>query len=209
MYGVFGNLLQLVYIWNNICYLFTDGRQFTVYNKEQILQESEKARYIDCRLNAYPIFSESESELVSPTIIFIDIDGDSKKLMNSILKRTLKKIRSKLKAYLPTVLWTGNGYHLYVVLDTTALELMPKLTELCSEPSKLFHKFAESYLTNGMNDLNHNPTFKSCLLRIPGTLNSKCLSHNVDAEVKIIRRFQEAVPLIDRILSQDITSSKG
>ena len=78
-------------------------KQFTVYNKEQILNECIKACFIDCRLNAYPVSDNDEdnalfihdrsrdhnhientnssqlpsSEIFSsqaPNIIFIDID---------------------------------------------------------------------------------------------------------------------------------------
>ena len=34
----------------------SQGRQFTVYNEEQILNECIKASFIDCRLNAYPLY---------------------------------------------------------------------------------------------------------------------------------------------------------
>ena len=46
---------------------------------------------------------------------------------------------------------------------------------------------------------NHNPSFKSCLLRIPGTINSKNGS-----EVKIIQRFDEnKIPSIDNHLLRE------
>jgi hypothetical protein len=83
------------------------------------------------------------------------------------------------------------------------LELIPKLTELCPEPSRLFLTFAESSLTNRRSDFKHNPSFKSCLLRIPGTLNSKNVRANVDAEVKIVQKFQGSVPLIGSALVHD------
>ena len=75
----------------------------------------------------------------------------------------------------PTVLWTGNGYHIYIVLDTRPLELITDLVELSDNPSEEFLKFAEFIFTNKRKDSCHNPSFKSCLLRIPYTLNSKCI----------------------------------
>jgi Primase X len=171
----------------------SNGRQFTVCTKEQILQECEKAHYIDCRLNAYP--AVSENAIIAPTIIFIDIDGNSKLELDKLLKRTLNMTKLKLNDCVPTVLWTGNGYHMYLIIDIIALELMPKFNELFEEPSKLFLKFAESCLTNKRNDPKHHPTFKSCLLRIPGTLNSKSFVQGADPEVKIIQRFQDTARL--------------
>ncbi|MBA3978421.1 MAG: hypothetical protein H0X50_09575 [Nitrosopumilus sp.] len=43
----------------------------------------------------------------------------------------------------PTVLWTGNGYHIYIVLETRPLELIKELKELSNEPSNKFLKFGE------------------------------------------------------------------
>ena len=88
-----------------------------------MLQECEKAHFVDCRLNAYPLFDEGS--LIAPTIIYIDIDGISKLELDKILNRTKRIIKLKLNDYIPTVLWTGNGYHVYVVIDTTALEFIP------------------------------------------------------------------------------------
>ncbi len=170
----------------------SQGKQFVVYNVEQILEECEKSNFIDCRLNAYPFLVDCLP--TAPTIIFIDIDGDSTNIPDK-LEQTLKINKSKLNNYLPTIMWTGNGYHVYIIIDTIALEFMPKLSELSSQPSRLFLKFAESWLTDNKSDSKHNPSFKSCLLRIPGTSNSKCLPHETDTEVKIIQKFQGTVHL--------------
>ena len=42
----------------------SQGRQFTVYNEEQILNECIKANFIDCRLNAYPVLSDDDMSLL-------------------------------------------------------------------------------------------------------------------------------------------------
>ena len=36
----------------------TKGKQFTVYDKGQILNECIKANFLDCRLNGYPILDK-------------------------------------------------------------------------------------------------------------------------------------------------------
>jgi hypothetical protein len=84
---------------------FSEGRQFVIWNENQIMQECEKANYVDCRLNAYPIFEEGNQ--IVPSIIFIDIDGDSVQRSDKILKQTLKTIKLKLNGGVPTILWTG------------------------------------------------------------------------------------------------------
>jgi len=47
-----------------------------------------------------------------------------------------------------------------------------------------FMQFAEDFLASKKGDPQHNPTINSCLVRIPGTINSKCTQ-----EVKVIQRW--------------------
>jgi len=69
------------------------GKQFTVYDKDQILNECIKASFVDCRLNGYSIpdkeigiedhhhhdhvkcKSQISMPLQAPNIIFIDVDN--------------------------------------------------------------------------------------------------------------------------------------
>ena len=146
----------------------TNGKQFTVYNKEQILDACIKSNFIDCRLNAYPVLEDGL--LQAPNIIFIDLDLQSNlKELKKYLDKTLKIIKQKINGFEPTVLWSGNGYHIYIVLDVRPLELIEELRELSDKPSEQFLRFAESVFTNNNERFSHNPSFQSCLLRIPGT----------------------------------------
>jgi hypothetical protein len=152
----------------------SQGKQFTVYNKEQILDACIKANFFDCRLNAYPILEDGL--LQAPNLIFIDLDLQSNLLeLNKSLDKILKVIKQKLNRFEPTVLWTGSGYHIYIVLDVRPLELIGEIKELSDKPSEQFLRFAESSFTNNKKDSQHNPSFKSCLLRIPGTLIPKII----------------------------------
>lgn len=171
----------------------SNGKQFTVYNKEQIVVECIKSNFVDCRLNAYPILEDGL--LQAPNLIFIDLDlQPNLKELNKNLDKTLKTIKQKLNGLKPTVFWTGNGYHIYIVLDVRPLELIEELRELSNEPSEQFLRFAESLFTNNKKDFHHNPSFQSCLLRIPGTINSKNTS-----EVKIIQMFEaNNIPSVDK-----------
>ena len=56
-------------------------------------------------------------------------------------------------------------------------------------------KFAEYYFTDGKSDPQHNPTVNSCLMRIPGTLNSKC-----GREVGIVQEWDYHRPSVDALL---------
>lgn len=191
----------------------SQGRQFTIYNEEQILNECIKANFIDCRLNAYPVLpSDGLVDLVqAPVIIFLDIDmikgfryEEALEQLNKALKQALTIIKKKLNGCIPTVLWTGNGYHIYIVLDTRPLELITDLIELSNEPSKEFLKFAEIIFSNKKADNRHNHSFNSYLLRIPYTFNSKCFTKGKDAEVKIVKKFDTlAIPKIDSNLIRE------
>lgn len=177
----------------------SQGRQFTVYSEEQILNECIKANFIDCRLNAYPVSDDNNISIgiQAPNIILIDLDlskneneDDALLRLNKITSNILNTIGNKLQGGCkPTVLWTGNGYHIYIVLDTRRLELITELAELSKQPSEEFLKFVEIKFSNYKSDSKHNPSFKSYLLRIPHTFNSKCITKGVDAGVKIIHRF--------------------
>jgi len=202
----------------------SQGRQFIVYSEDQILHECEKAAFVDCRINAYSVSERSQSDALdifsaqAPNIIFIDIDlpkGYESKEEEAIIKlnKTLKKaqsiIQKKLDGCKPTVLWTGNGYHIYIVLNTRPLELIKELTELSDKPSEEFLRFAEFTFTNKKRDSCHNPSFKSSLLTIPYTLNSKCIDPTTgnyikDPEVKTIQEFDSlAIPTINNKLLRE------
>jgi hypothetical protein len=57
-----------------------------------------------------------------------------------------------------------------------------------------FLDLQKNFLSNGSADKNNNPSFKSCLLRIPGSINSKY----VNTKVKIIQKWNGYRPPIPR-----------
>ncbi len=186
---------------------FRNNRQYTVYNKEQILNECIKADFIDCRINAYPVLDSnnyhSYSNIQAPNLIFIDLDLD-KNLSHQeaitnlvkLKKRSIKITKERLNGSQPTILWTGNGYHIYIVINTRPLELIKELSELSKKPSEEFLRYAEMIFSLKKKDSGHNPSFKSSLLRIPYTFNSKNLTINdendqISSEIKIIQEFDK------------------
>src|SRR5215203_5208268 len=108
--------------------LASKGNQFIVYNKEQIIDACIKSNFLDCRLNAYPVLEDGV--LQAPILIFIDLDLPSKysdyqnnlQLLEKNLDKSLKIIKGKLSGCNPTIVWTGNGYHICIVLDVSPLE---------------------------------------------------------------------------------------
>lgn len=167
----------------------TEGTQFTVHSRLEALSYFKDSNYLDCRISAY--------NLDSSTVDFIMIDMDrsnfkSKHELNKANIRTLSKIsttfRIRNKSNIPTtVIWSGNGYHCYIPADSKGkiLEQMTKFKKF-KEPSKEFLRFAEWYLSNGKCDIGHNKTvsLNNCMLRIPGSFNSK---NNV--QVRIMQKW--------------------
>jgi Primase X len=104
------------------------------------------------------------------------------------------------------VLWTGNGYHVYQPVSGLILEEYETFYEFTKYVDKdltsMFIQFAEEYFTDYTADRLHNPTVKSCLVRIPGSLNSKCIIKGQDPEVKTTQRWDGARPPIQPMLRE-------
>ena len=125
---------------------FTSPWQFSVSSIKEIFEQCSNSNFIDCRINAYAEYTEYKGIIRQPpNFIFIDLDlanfeKDRSKL-DLILKRTLKKI-DEFRGF-PTVLWTGNGYHIYlpingIVLDQEDIfskDRFPKLFSITSKYS--------------------------------------------------------------------------
>lgn len=52
-------------------------------------------------------------------------------------------------------------------------------------------QFAENYFTGGKADPNHRPKYKTCLIRIPETYNSKCLNKGLSLEQSKVNILQK------------------
>ena len=183
----------------------TKGAQFTVYDKDEMIKAYTKADWINCRVSAYPLLSDAEfcgrSRKQAPDFLFIDLDiGPSKneEEHRRALKETLRNIKRQFGGY-PTVLWSGNGYHVYQPMHALILEDVADFIKF-EQPSIKFLRFAERQLSNNKCDPAHNPSFKSCMIRLPGSLNAKCIAKGLEskagAEVKIIQNWNGLRPKI-------------
>jgi hypothetical protein len=170
----------------------SEGRQFELFSKEEMIKAFEQSDFLDCRVNAYRSYTEYKGiNRQAPNFIFIDLDRSTfttERAHRMALTATLKNIKEKLFDANPTVLWTGNGYHIYQPIEAFVLEEEEVFCDF-DQPSKVFLKFAEQYLSNNKSDPSHNPSFKSCMIRIPGSFNSKCILEGKDPEVRIIQRW--------------------
>lgn len=176
----------------------TEGRQILVNSRQEVLARFKQAEYKDCRINAFPSYTEHRGKTIQKSnFIFIDIDRNQFTDDES-LERAVKQCLDKLKevhAY-PTVLDTGNGYHIYQPIKGIVLEDYSDFSEFgIGRISQKFLKFASIYFSNGKSDPNNNPSFKNCLLRVPNTINSKS-----NDEVKIIQRWNEHRPSINLMI---------
>jgi hypothetical protein len=182
------------------------GRQIQVFNKQELLAYFRASNYQDCRLNAYPAYTEYKAiNLTAPSFIMIDLDlkdfDHSLAKLDKILHKTLNKISNVFHDAHPTVLWTGNGYHIYQPVRGFILEKVDRFACLV-DPSKKdltsrFMQFAESFFTDKKGDPQHRPSIRSCLIRIPGTINSKC-----NQEVKIVQKWDGTRPPINYLLRE-------
>ncbi len=180
----------------------TEGRQVIVYSKEEALARFKQANYMDCRISAYPYWRPSITSdfvgiknTIAPDFIMIDLDlcnfDLSHKALRHALRHTLRKIKEILQLHSPTVIWSGNGYHIYISINTPVLENIKELSDI-EQISTKFIRFAEWYLSNGKSDSAHNTTvsLNNCLLRITGSINSKN-----NAQVKLVSEFNNKAPL--------------
>ena len=196
-------------IWSRT--IFTPKeKQVLVYDKEEALARFKQAKLLDCRINAYPAYTEFGGiNRQAPNFIFIDLDlsrFNSVEALDRTRKSVLKNIDEKFQGAQPTVIWSGNGYHIYLPIQAFVLELESVFSEF-EQPSKKFLRFSEKLLTNNKADPCHsnNLSFKNCMLRVPGSHNWECVKRNNNipgstTEVKIIQRWDGKRPAINRLL---------
>jgi hypothetical protein len=170
-----------------------DKRQYEVEDKETALYYYKAALYEDCRISAFGV------NQTNPDLIFIELDASDFGNMRSLklaLTATLKNLKTKLNGARPTVLWSGRGYHVIQPIHCPqSLEEIKELAEY--EPdstSTRFLQFAERYISLNKCDKSHHPAIKSCMLRIPHSINSKCKEVGLDPEVKIIQKWDGQRP---------------
>ncbi|MGB0027066.1 MAG: hypothetical protein WBP64_09520, partial [Nitrososphaeraceae archaeon] len=136
------------------------GHQKEVFSKQEALNYFESSNYEDCRINAYPPFTNYQGiNRVAPSFVMIDLDlrdfDNSRDKLDRGLNKILRRISQVVHGY-PTVLWTGNGYHIYQPMNGFILEDEERFARL-SEPggkdlTSKFMQFAEEFLTNKKGD---------------------------------------------------------
>jgi hypothetical protein len=129
------------------------------------------------------------------------LDLDSQALdLDKELNQTLANIKSKFENNdtEPKVLWSGNGYHIYLPVDALVLEDESLFQDIeVYDPSRKFLQWIEQHLSNNKADPCHSMgvSFNNCMLRIPGSMNSK-----VNRQVTILQHWNRIKPSIKPLL---------
>ena len=197
----------------------TERRQVIVYNKAEALARFKQANLLDCRINAYPFYiGWKEVNRQAPDFLFTDLDlsrfKSSREMLDRGLNKTLKNIKEKFKddRISASVLWSGNGYHIYLPVKAFILELESIFAEF-EDPSRQFIQWTEQFLTDNKADPCHSNglSFRNCMTRVPGSFNSKLAQLNdkgeivniaESAEVKIIQKWNGVRPSIKPLLPE-------
>jgi hypothetical protein len=204
-------------IWpRNIASRTTEGRQLAVHTRQEALARFAQANWLDCRISAYPPNATvNPSDLqrfqglttITPRylIVIIDLDQQSFKsdrALNLALTKALENIKSILGVE-PSVIWSGNGYHIYLVMDSEGI-VIENIKEFSVyknvQISLEFLRFTEQFLSHGKSDRQHNTTvsYNNSMMRIPGSFNSKN-----NSQISIIKYWKSntANPAIPAIAS--------
>ena len=196
----------------------TEGRQILVNSREEALSRFKRANFLDCRISAYPPNADENPSAIArfqgiktatPSNIIVMIDLDRCNFKTDIafelaLSRTLNNIKEKLGSeIMPTVMWSGRGYHIILPLNSNGV-ILESINEFegVNNISIKFLRYTESYLSLKKSDPQHNNTvsFNNCMLRIPGSINSKN-----GQTVKIIQKWNHLKPEINYLLSRIYT----
>jgi hypothetical protein len=153
------------------------GYQVEVFNREEALEYFKSSNYQDCRINAYPPFTEYKDINRTPiSFLMVDLDlkdfggrggGQQEYSLKKALNKALEKIEKEEGEVgsiggNPTVLWTGNGYHIYQPVSGFVLEEYETFYEftrhLDKDMTSIFIQFAEEYFTDYTADRLYKPT---------------------------------------------------
>ncbi|GDY16621.1 hypothetical protein LBMAG54_14770 [Nitrosopumilaceae archaeon] len=137
--------------------------QVVINSIDEAIQYFEDAKWFDCRIS---LFGQNEIEQIIPNAIFIDLDD----------KDALEIVKIRIRELIggiPLVISTGLGYAIIQPIQIKSMKGIEMGNLSDYEISQKFLKFAKDYLTNDRADSKNHPSLKSCLIRVPYTINSK------------------------------------
>jgi hypothetical protein len=200
-----------------------DNWHIPVNDRNKAISLFQNFKLMDCRICPYPQLLEGYCKSdareamsiggvgIVPNFLFIDLDKgrfsrtlyayQDDALINA-LYHTLERINEKFNGdFKPTIVDTGNGYHIYLPIQLSGSSWCLGHTDLFMNISKRpdieFLRWAEYYLSDGLCDPAHHQitTFNNMYCRIPGSFNSKN-----NTPVKIIQEWDGQRPFINYLL---------
>jgi hypothetical protein len=186
----------------------TNLNQVSLNSRADILYYFKSALYEECRINAYPDFEVmKQNKMISqdykpvPNHIFIDLDRKSfeteeqfENTTQMILKNVNENIQCDPFSGTPaadnvTIIQSGNGHHIHIPIHwNRPLEDSSEFANFANNNQDLatrFIRWAERELSRGLADKHHNPSIKSCLFRVPGTINTEARDNGLDPIVRV------------------------
>jgi hypothetical protein len=191
----------------------TAGAQVPVSSKEEVLTYFQEAEFQNCRISGFRYWRPSVVSKfvgirndISPDLVMIDLDKDNFKSIRSLklaLTSVLKNIQYRIQG-VPTVIWSGNGYHIYQPINAVILENIIEFNNM-EQPSREFLRFAELYLSNGKSDPAHNNTvsLNNLLMRVPGSINFK---NGDSVSVQVVRQWNGIRPNMNLLIGSFCTN---
>lgn len=187
-------------------------KQILVNNKDEALARFRQSNLLDLRISAfpYPVPEYKGVNRQAPNFFLSDLDKKNFKtdrLFKQCLQRTMQNFKDRLHGANPSILWSGGGYHLLQPLDADIVLEMESVFAEFVEPSRKLMQYAEKLVTDNNADPCHYNTvsFNNCMIRIPGSYNSKYIEFNDNgdlvkippkSEVRIIQRWDGYRPNI-------------
>jgi hypothetical protein len=194
----------------------TCGKQIVVNSFEEAMKWFKAANFLDCRISAYPVYSDEYIRWIGiafiPSLLLCDLDREhvTDEEFEAAAVKTCQNFKEILGAN-HTQLWTGSGYHFIqpqsVIMPLESIDDFKQF----AEPSRRFLQFEECLMTDGKADQNHIRTVssKNCMLRVPGSLNFGVCHRNdndevigipPEAEVRVIQGWDGSRPDVSHLI---------
>jgi hypothetical protein len=190
--------------------------QVPVNSRDKALAMFKQSNLFNCRISAfsYPAPEYRGVNRQTPNFFLSDLDKKNfktKKSLEECMHNTVENFKVKLHGANPTTLWSGGGHHFLQPLHAGIVLEMESVFAEFVEPSRKLMQYLEKLVTDNKADPSHCNTvsFNNCMIRIPGSFNSKYIQFNGNgeavnippqSEVRIIQRWDGYRPNIRWIL---------
>ena len=151
---------------------------------------------------------DKKQHLYYPLVDFVTRDGDGDK-EEQPSSQPLTELSEKIKIKKLSSQDTMVNILQYPILPVPVSRDFSRMFSMLSAPPQSFIRFLEWYLSDGKCDPSHNSTvsFGNCMIRIPGSFNSKCFQNDdrsiEESQVKLIQKWNGFLPKLPIELLND------